>query len=116
MLGTGLTMYRTLFAMHEEILNQLPKSMITEGDAEWAEASQATLHTAVKIVVDIAHHHMGQGENADIAPPCCIYSIRTAHKHAEKIYTTVRDSRSFDQLNTIRNLKENLSFGESNHD
>ena len=111
MLRTCLTVNRTLFALHEEILNQLPKSMMTESHAKWAEASQATLHTAVKMVVDIAHHHMGQGENADIASPCCIYSIRTAHKHAEDRYTTVRDDQSFDQLNTIRNLKENLSFG-----
>lgn len=88
--------------------------MTTEDHAVWVEASQATLHTAVKIVLDIANHHKEQGESVDSAPPCCIYSIGTAHKHAEDRYAMVRDDQSLNQLRTITDLKENSNFGYNN--
>ena len=105
-------MLRTLFALHEEILTLLAHPIMKEAQKELAEASKATIFTVVKMVVDIAQHHTGLGENADRPAPCCIYCLRTAQKHAEHRLDALHDNESCNAVTAIQALEETLLYSQ----
>lgn len=93
---------RTICALHEEILTEL-KSPNYEGiRAEWTIASKDTLRTMVRMLVDIARHRIWHDGKEGEPSPCCLYSLRTACKHAD--VDAAIDDESFNRLANIRAL------------
>lgn len=81
---------------------------------EWAVASKAALNTIVKMVIDIARHRMWQNGREGEPSPCCLYSLRTARKHAH--HSAVIDDESCSRLASIQTLGETFGAWPRQHE
>jgi hypothetical protein len=81
---------------------------------EWTVASKATLRTIVKMVIDIARHRVWQNGREGEPSPCCLYSLRTARKHAED--NAVIDDECYSHLASIQTLGETFGAWSRQHE
>ena len=78
---TSLTMSRSLFLLHQEVLSAPVE--LQSACAHFFDASRAALDTAAKFVLDAAHDHVQNGVTGKDLPFCGGYNIRLARKHLQ---------------------------------
>lgn len=76
-----LTYNRTLFLLHQGVLDQLCDGAVETSMIRKKTKSWAAIDSAAKMMSDIAGHHTERVANIDILPICASYNAQIATKH-----------------------------------
>lgn len=77
----NLTTSRTLFLIHQAILNQPIEATSETTDRQYNISSWAALDAAARMMAAVACHHVEHIANIDVIPICAAYNVRVATKH-----------------------------------